>query len=53
MPVYSDNSSMLKYSFSIMPPAYPEKRQVYKPKKNNLLEEIHPKFRDFLDVKLF
>jgi hypothetical protein len=23
---------------------------VYKPKKNNYLEEIHPKIRNFLDV---
>jgi hypothetical protein len=26
------------------------KIQIAKPKKNKLLEENHPKFRDFLDV---
>jgi hypothetical protein len=26
------------------------KNQLYKPKKNNSLEEIHPKIRIFLDV---
>jgi hypothetical protein len=51
MPEYFDKSAILKYSFLIMPPYYQVPKPDSNPKKIEFLEEIHPKFRSFLDVQ--